>query len=162
MFNVGDAVIYGNTGVCIIDDIRLEDFVGKKERYYILKPVFSKGSTIFCPVDNVRTAMRSIASRDELTSALANASEPIDNWIENDQQRREYFSSVLKRCDLREMTSVVHTLCKKKKEKTEAGKKFHAADEKALAEAEKILFGELSYVLDIDYDEAAKMFEMNF
>lgn len=161
MFNVGDAVIYGNTGVCIIDDIRLEDFLGKKEMYYILKPVYSKGSTIFCPVDNVKVTMRSASTRDELTMALTDKNEPDDKWIDNDHERRDYFMSVLKKCDLREMAGIVRTLCRKKKEKADSGKKFHASDEKILADAEKILFGEFSYVLGVDYDEAAQMFEIN-
>ena len=68
--------------------------------------------------------------------------------------------SVLKKCDLREMAGIVRTLCRKKKEKNDSGKKFHASDEKILADAEKILFGEFSYVLGIDYDEAVQMFEV--
>lgn len=161
MFNVGEAVIYGNTGVCMIEDIRLEDFLGKKERYYILKPIYTKGSTIFCPVENVKVTMRKTSTRDELDKALSCSDEPSVSWIENDQQRREHLSGILKKCDLGEIAATVRLLYTKKKEKTDCGKKLHAADEKALADAEKILFGEISYVLELDIDEAKELFENN-
>ncbi len=158
MFNVGEAVIYGNTGVCIIEDIRLEDFLGKKERYYILKPVYSKSSTIFCPVDNIKVTMRKTVSKDEINRYLSPSSLPETEWIENDHMRREHFSAVLRKCDVGELAAEIYSLHRKRNEKTASGKRLHAADEKALADAEKILFGEFSYVLGITYEEAAELF----
>ena len=161
MFNIGDAVIYANTGLCIIEDIKEENFLGTAELYYTLNPVHSKGSTVFCPVENMRVVMRSVTPKDELIHALSPDTKPTDKWIENDHERRSYFNTVLKNCVFSETLSVVRVLNNMKNAKMLSGKKLHATDEKALAECEKILFGEISHVLGISYDEAAEMIRSN-
>ena len=41
MFKKGDAVVYGQTGVCIIEDIVEKTLIkNEKKKYYLLKPVF--------------------------------------------------------------------------------------------------------------------------
>ena len=40
MFEIGQYIIYGSTGVCEIEDIRDERISGEKKSYYILKPVY--------------------------------------------------------------------------------------------------------------------------
>ena len=39
VFEVGDSVMYGNTGVCKILDIRKERFLDQEALYYILQPI---------------------------------------------------------------------------------------------------------------------------
>lgn len=157
MFDVGNAIIYGSTGVCLIEDIRTEDFLGKREPYYILKPFFSKGSTIFCPVSNSKVTMRHVSERDELDRSIR-ATDTDVPWIAGDQQRREFFSAVLKRCEVREMGNVISLLCRKKAEKEAVGKRLHVSDEKALADIQELLFGEIAYVFGIDIENAAALF----
>ena len=48
------------------------------------------------------------------------------------------------------MMAMLNTLRNKHAEKVRLGKKFHSADERIFREAERILFGEFGYVLDID------------
>ncbi|MBE6708020.1 MAG: hypothetical protein E7578_02105 [Ruminococcaceae bacterium] len=159
MFNVGDNVIYGNTGICIIEDIRLEDFLGKKETYYILRPLQSKGSMIFCPVNNVKVTMRKVITKEELDRILTFHNCPTVSWIENDHERRDCFSAILKRCDTAELSATLRLLYKRKDELSDTNKKLHASDEKALADCERILFGEISHILSISIEEAADMFK---
>lgn len=159
MFNPGDAVVYGNSGVCIIDDIRLEEFLGKKEMYYILKPVFIKGSTIFCPVNNVKITMRGVVSKEDIAHLLNDDSAVFDSWNENELKRRELFSATLKKCDIKETAALVRILLKKKADIEDCGRKFHVSDEKILSDAEKTLFGEIAYVSGISYDEASELFK---
>lgn len=158
MFKIGDAVVYGSSGVCMIDDIRNEYFLGEQALYYILTPVYSKGSTIFCPVNNDKLPIRAVRSKDELLSSLSSDTADTDEWIVNDQKRHEHFSAVLRTSDSGKLARMISLLWRNRDEMAAVGRKFRAADEKALADAEKILFGEMSYVLDISYDEAADMF----
>ena len=99
MFKIGDAVVYGSSGVCMIDDIRNEYFLGEQALYYILTPVYSKGSTIFCPVNNDKLPIRAVRSKDELLSSLSSDTADTDEWIVNDQKRHEHFSAVLRTSD---------------------------------------------------------------
>lgn len=158
MFNVGDAVVYGSSGVCKIDDIRNEYFLGEKALYYILSPVYSKGSTIFCPVNNNRLPIRPISTKKQLADSLSGQTIKAEEWIENDQKRHERFNEILHSSDCGELAEMIRILYKDRAKKESSRKKFRAADEKALADAEKVLFGEIAYVLGIDYEEAGNMF----
>ena len=70
MFAKGDLIVYGNTGVCRVDEVGRRDHVPKEYRdklYYTLSPFYSEG-VIYAPVDTP-VFMRHVLSRaaaDEL------------------------------------------------------------------------------------------------
>ena len=68
MFQAGDLLVYGSTGVCRVLSIdRRQERVGsiRQERlYYQLKPIY-QGGLIYTPVDNDKVSMRPIISRQE-------------------------------------------------------------------------------------------------
>ena len=53
MFEKGDYVIYGNNGICRVQDITTLSISGidKNRKYYLLKPVYASGSTVYTPVE---------------------------------------------------------------------------------------------------------------
>lgn len=57
MFDVGDYIVYGNNGVCLVEKVGpLESSVMSKEKiYYTLSPCYMQGSTIFTPADNQKS-----------------------------------------------------------------------------------------------------------
>ncbi len=68
MFEKGEYIIYGNSGVCEVQDYLKAD---KEQRiYYVLAPVGAKGSTIFSPVDNQKVFMRKVMTREEADALL--------------------------------------------------------------------------------------------
>ena len=70
MFQAGDLLVYGTTGVCRVLSIdRRQERVGstRQERlYYQLKPIY-QGGLIYTPVDNDKVSMRPIISRKILS-----------------------------------------------------------------------------------------------
>lgn len=156
MYKIGDIIVYYNTGVCSVDDIRTENFRGIDELYYILKPMFSTGSVVFCPVGNTNIVMRDITSEKDIREILSSPQNS-DVWIENNHERHAHFTSVMKNCDFKDSVCMIRTLLSKKKKKTEAGKNLHASDEKFLTDATKIVCGEISYVLGISAEESEKL-----
>ena len=67
MFEKGGYIVYGTTGVCQIEDItgmKSKGASGEK-LYYVLRPCFQKGNTIFTPVDNGKIAMRAAMTRED-------------------------------------------------------------------------------------------------
>lgn len=82
MFEPGDYVVYGMKGVCQVEEITELDMKGTAEGrlYYVLRPFFQKGSTIFTPVDNEKTAMRAVMSRDEARKLVDEISEIERCW----------------------------------------------------------------------------------
>lgn len=159
MFKVGDAVIYPNIGICFINDIRTESFLGKEELFYVITPVYSKGSTIFSQVENTKNSMRAVVSKDELSEILSLPHN--SEWIENSYERHNYYSDILRSCNLQKALTAVRTLNSRKAEKEKIGKKLLMTDEKALADLIKISYGEIAYVLGITYEEVAQMLQMN-
>lgn len=153
VFCVDDIVMYGNTGVCRVEDIRTENFSQKECLYYILKPVASEHSTVYCPVNNDKIKMRKLLSKEEIDTLIQLTSDTEAVWIENDSERKERFSAVLREGEPEGLIRLLKTLHFHQEEKIKEGKKFHASDEKIMREAEKILHGEFAQVLHISEEE---------
>ena len=65
MFKVGDHVVYGTNGVCLISDITPSPFDKRDTRtFYVLKPLSGASTSfIYTPVDNDRVLMRPLLDR---------------------------------------------------------------------------------------------------
>lgn len=153
MFSINDTVMYGNSGVCTIVDIRPEKLAGKKMTYYILKPAENENMTIYCPVDSDKIRMRKLLTLEEVNRLISIMPDTTVEWIEDDQRRKEAFTAVVKSGDHRDLVKMIKTLYFKREEKLSEGKKFHAADEKIMKDAEDMLYGEFSSVLQIRREE---------
>ena len=63
MYEVGQLVQYGSTGVCKITEIKKQDFPEVGQRlYYVLHPLY-QSCVISVPVDSTKVFMRPIISR---------------------------------------------------------------------------------------------------
>lgn len=152
MFGVNDTVMYENCEVCKIVDIRSECFQKKRVLYYVLKPVYDGSSTFYSPVANEQK-IRRVLSAEEIYELIQIMPDTETEWIENEQSRKEKYNEILRKGDHRELIKLLKTLYGKRKEKLQAGRKFHTADEKIMKEAEHILHGEFAHVLKIQPDE---------
>ena len=67
MYEVGDLIVYGRTGICEVTEITTlkMDGVPKDKLYYILRPVREKHGKVFTPVDNEKIVMRKVISKEE-------------------------------------------------------------------------------------------------
>ena len=151
MKNIGinDAVMHVPEGVCKVTEIIERDLSRYGIRqYYVLVPVYDRGTKIYIPTDAGSDKMKSLPEKDEVLQI-------IDNIPDNDKERMESFNKIISRCDYREMMALLHTLRNKHAEKVRTGKKFHSADERIFREAERILFGEFGYILDIEPSSVA-------
>ena len=153
MFSVGSTVMYGDSGVCKIDDIRNEKFGDEEKSYYILKPLSNERLTIYCPVDCGPSRIRELLSAEEIKELINIMPQTETEWIDNDQKRKEYYHSVIKSGDHIELVRLVKTLYNERERRVGTGRKFHAVDEKIMKEAESVLFGEIAHVLEIRQDE---------
>ena len=151
---VNEAVMHIPEGVCRITGIIERDLssLGTRE-YYILVPVYDNGTKIYIPTENGAAKMRELLSREEVLELIDSIPECESVWLENDKERMAAFSSIVSRCDHYEMLCLIRTLRNKHEEKLRLGKKFHSADERIFKEAERILFGEFGYVLNLKPSE---------
>ena len=75
MFEVGEVVSYGATGICTIEDIRLESLSRagtRKQEYYILRPVATPTCTAYVPVGNeaLTAKMRRIYTKEQIDAMV--------------------------------------------------------------------------------------------
>ncbi|MBR6709273.1 MAG: CarD family transcriptional regulator [Clostridia bacterium] len=154
-FKVNDSVLYGTEGVCKISEITTQDFMGTPTEYYVLKPIYSAGSTVFVPVANemLTAKMRRIMSAEEIYALIRSMPDEELPWIENDIERRERCREIIQVGDRRELVGLIKGLYLHGEHQRERGRKLHAADERFLRDAEKILYEEFAHVLQIKRDE---------
>ena len=154
MFELGQTVVYGAEGVCIIDRVEEMKVNRVRTKYYVLKPVCREGATVFVPMDNELLCgrMRPILSRDEI-EALLTQDETLD-WPEDHNERRQRFQSILSAGDCTQILRMLRALYQHRRRLAERGKHLRSSDDQALREAEKLLSDEFAWVLQLSRQEA--------
>lgn len=156
MYQTGDLILYGRTGVCRVEEITSVKQRGAEAevRYYVLKPLY-QSCNITTPVDNTRVFSRPIISREDAERIIAAIPtvkvEPYHN--RNLNQLREYYKTRMETYDCSDLVELTMSLYAKKREAEAQKRKFGAVDERFMKEAEELLFGELAVALDIQRDE---------
>lgn len=161
MFEAGRYVVCGNKGVCVVEKITALDIAGveKGRKYYILKPMYQRGSTVYVPVDAPRGSMRPVIPREEaerLVDAVGDI-EPILISCEKltEQIYREHF----KTGSCEEWLRILKTAWQRGRLRIQAGRKMTAVDAKYCHMAEDSLYGELAVALGVSREEAAARVE---
>ena len=155
MYKIGSIVVYGTEGLCKICDITERTFGKETMEYYVLAPVENGAETIFVPKNNekILKRMRPILSRERATDLLEAPPSELGEWVENDRERQQMYKQVLLCGSSEDLLRMTRALYLHQIELLERGRKLHAADERFLKEAEKMLFEELAYVFDITVAE---------
>ncbi|NLL76174.1 MAG: CarD family transcriptional regulator [Clostridiales bacterium] len=155
MFKKGDYVVYGNTGVCRIEDITTLDMKGVSgsRLYYILIPRHQKESKIFTPVDSDKTVMRAVLTKDEADALIHEIPDIEELWVSDDKQREERYKETIRSGECRDWIKVIKTLYVRRQKRIAQGKKTTVMDEKYLRIAEDNLYSELSVSLAIPKDQ---------
>jgi len=155
MFKVNDTIMYGINGVCKIVEITEKDFMGTKKEYYVLKPMNDKAATFFAPVNNPKTEgkMRRILSVEEIYQLIKSVSQERADWIQNENERKENYKRIISSGNHVELIKMIKTLYLHKQEREAEGKHLYLSDERFFKEAERILYDEFQYVLNINKEE---------
>lgn len=151
MYQIGDFVVYGRTGICEVTDITTMKMAGipKDKLYYILTPWKDKGGKIFTPVDNEKVVIRTVISKEEAIGLLNRIPSIEELWIPNEKMREAMYKESIRKCDCEELIKIIKTLYIRKQERIAQGKKITTTDERYLKMAEGSLYSELSIVLGI-------------
>lgn len=152
MFQVGDLIVYGNTGVCRVEKIGAPELSGvpKGIDYYTLSPYYSQKSRIFTPCDNDKVVMRPVISKREARKIVKEIPSIGLLIITDEKKREEKYKETMRSCDCREFVSIIKTIYARKQERIAEGKKVTASDEKYFQLAEEKLYGELAVALDME------------
>lgn len=155
MYQIGDYIVYGSNGVCVVDDIGSMDVPGipKDRVYYTLRPCYLKGSTIFTPADNQKVIMRPILTREEALALVDEIGDIECLWVADEKKREQLYKEAVGTCECRELVKIIKTIYQRQQERLAEGKKITFRDEKYFSMAEDNLYGELALSLGMDKDE---------
>lgn len=158
MFQVGDYIIYGTRGVCLVKNIGTLDFSGasREKMYYTLEPCYMEGSTVYTPVESTGIVIRPIMSRDEAMKLIDSIPEIEELWIRDEKGREYAYKEAIKGCDNRELVRIIKTIYQRGRSRMAEGKKATVADNKYFKIAEENLYGELAVSLDMTREEVKK------
>ena len=151
MFSIGQYVICGNKGVCIVENITTLDISGvdRAKKYYILKPMYVSASTVYVPVDSVST-MRSVITMEEAERLIKSIPEIAALEIKNERFVEQDYKECVKSNRCEELIRLLKTIYFRKQKRLEVGRKETAVDSKYFKIAEDILLGELAVALGIE------------
>ena len=98
MFQVGDAVSYGTSGVCTIAEKKKVCLAGQPCECYILKPVYDRTMKICVPCNSqvLLERMRTLPSKEEILELLQ---EPAPEHNSDPEVRKERYRQTLQSGD---------------------------------------------------------------
>lgn len=159
MFKKGDFIIYETIGVCKVVDVNTVEMKGidRNKLFYFLEPLGVKDNRLYIPVENHKSLMRRLLSREEANTLLEQVQSVGALWVSDYKHREENYKQALKSCDCREWMKVINTLYHRKAERHAHGKKLPAMDSHYLKLAEECLYTELALVLGISEENIEHM-----
>ena len=160
MYQVGDYVVYGGSGVCQVDGVGAPSSSGcdSGRAYYTLHPL-SGSETIYVPVDT-HVSMRPVLTRqeaDELICRLPSLPEyPVDREARNPQLLSHAYQASFRANSCTELARLLKTIHRKDADARRTGRQPGRMDERYRKRAEELLYRELSVALGIPRDGVPK------
>lgn len=157
-FAVNDYVIYGKSGLCFIKEIKAVRMANTKEEYYVLNSVNGNQVTIYVPCnnENLVSKMRRPMTKEEIDNILSDAKGHEIKWIDNNNERSEYFKKITDSDNYRDWVLLVSCIYLKKQEKLASGKHLSTHDENTLKLVEKLIQDEFCYSLNLDKTQVSQ------
>lgn len=155
MFQIGQLILYGNTGVCRVEAIGPPQLAAadKTKDYYTLAPLYGEG-VIYAPVDSP-VFMRPILSREEAMELIHHIPEiQAETFAIRDQRAlSEHYRSFFQQHSCEELVHLIKNIYVKGQNLSQLGKKVGSTDQQYLRRATDLLHGELAAALEIPLDE---------
>lgn len=155
MFKTGECVSYSTTGICEITEIKKMGAAGKEKEYYVLKPIYQKGATVYVPLNNpaLTEKIRPAATKEEIDRIILKAKETPLEWIKDDFQRSEAFKSIIHSGDLLSIIRLISCIYLQGEELSRTKHRLRAVDSLAFSNAENYVYNEFAYALGISPEE---------
>lgn len=153
MYNVGDYVIYGSSGVCKVSAIGVPEARNTTEarQYYTLTPVFSS-ETIYIPIDT-KMFMRPVISKEEAQHLITRIPSMHDIKFPPDRD------SPIQTQKCSELLRLVKTFYVKSKDADRRKKKLGTTEQRYKKRAETLLYTEFAIALDMPLEDVPAYIE---
>lgn len=152
MFQVGDAVSYGTSGVCTIAEKKKVCLAGQPCECYILKPVYDRTMKICVPCNSqvLLERMRTLPSKEEILELLQ---EPVPEHNSDPEVRKERYRQTLQSGDRHALLRMIRDIYTERRHRHAMGKQLSSYEDSALREAQHILHSEVAYTMGIEPQE---------
>jgi CarD family transcriptional regulator len=162
MYKSGDMIIYGNSGVCVVQDITKMNHPESdtQKMYYVLKPLYET-YTISTPVDNDKVLMRPVISRREaerLIDIIPTIQAEAYSCDSMGDLTRHY-EALIRTYDGEELIRLTMSIYSKNQSRVGQKLKPGAIEKRYLKRAEDLLFGEFAVALGIPREEVPDYIE---
>ena len=162
MYQIGQLVLYGSTGVCRVEEVREQASPGTGERrlYYILRPLY-EDCVISAPVDSDKVFIRPIITKDEAEQIIRDMPKVEITVYQSrvPKELTEHYETILKHYDCIALVGLTKSIYANKISLQEQKRKFGTVDERFLKRAENLLYGELAAALEIPRDQVQDYIE---
>lgn len=149
MYNIGEKVVYGSEGTCIIEGIEERDYGQECKEYYKLTPLYHQQSTIYVPVQNeIKGRLRKTMSRGTLEDMIQQTLITPTEWIVDNKRRQQYSVELLKSGDVLGILKMMKAMVLYNQ-----GKMLNSRDKDTLQKAQRLVFSEMAAAYEKDYDE---------
>ena len=158
MFEIGEYVVCGNNGVCRVEGTGNLNISGvdKHREYYILKPVYGAGSTVYVPVDSDKISIRRVMSREEANRLMESLDRMEMIEVEDEKAIEREYRATIQTNDCQEWVRLLKTIHYRKKKRNAKGSKITETDSKYNKLAGDKLYGELALVLGMEREDVEK------
>ena len=155
MFSIGDYMVYGINGVCLVQDICASPFDKKDTRtFYLLRPLgASSGSVIYTPTDNEQVPMRPLMTKEQAEGLIGRMSELEPLEIPTEKMRRDLYRQAMHSCDPEQYVRLIKTVYHRRMDMMQQHKRLSETDSDFERNAKLSLYHELSVVLNVQYGE---------
>ena len=155
MFQTGELIVYGSTGVCRVEGFTGLDQPGENRgrRYYLLKPLWQDG-VIYAPVDSEKVPMRPVMSREEAETLIDRMPGiPAASCQGNTAQAlAQQYQSAVRQGGHQALIEMMKAIYRKRGQAEAKNRRLGLVDERYMKQAERLLYGELATALGIPYD----------
>ena len=129
-WKTGDIVVHSRDGICTVTDIREMTMSGEPQQYYILEPVYERGSKLYIPLDKEAMFLRAPATEEQIITYIQNLPDAELTWIADEKQRQSMIADARKTASSETLLGLISLFYKKRTEQHEKGKKFHSSTRK--------------------------------
>lgn len=156
MYQKGDLIVYGSSGVCRVEDIGpLKGAGGVREKrdYYTLSPVFGSG-VIYIPADT-GIFMRPVLSKDQVDELIDRipALEEKECDLSNLRQLTEHYHAAFESHQCEDLLRLIKALYQRGQNTMKQGRRVGLTEMKYRKHAEELVHGEFSVALGVPYEE---------
>ena len=161
MFNAGEYIVYGTSGVCLVAEVCTSPFDKRDTRlFYELRPVVGTAeSVIYTPVENDRVPMRPVMSAEAVATLLASIREIPIITVTEERTRRERYRTALATAIPAEYVAVIKTIRARRAEFMGTQRRIPEFELECESLARRHLLAELSLVLGKTTQETANYIE---